>query len=96
MQEDVACVLLAIIEGLDEHMQWPDEQTNSLVLSMTVLELQMLRNIKFLPLVDHSGHFIFKRLSLGNNDREVYTTSLIYLYEDEFFKGSVHFHRLCL
>jgi hypothetical protein len=56
----------------------------------------MLRNIKFLPLVDHSGHFIFKRLSLGNNDREVYTTSLIYLYEDEFFKGSVHFHRLCL
>ena len=26
MQEDFVHVLMAIIEGLDEHMQWPDEQ----------------------------------------------------------------------
>ncbi len=30
---------------------------------------------KFLSVIDHSGHFIFSRLLLGTNDRDVYTTS---------------------
>jgi hypothetical protein len=41
------------------------------------------KRYKFLSVVDHSGRFIFARLSLGTNDREVYTTSPLYLCEGE-------------
>ena len=38
-----------------------------------------------LSVIDHSGRFIFVCVSLGNNDREVYTTSPLYLEEGDFF-----------
>ncbi len=38
-------------------------------------------------MIDHSGQFIFVRVSLGNNDREVYTTSPLYLDEGAFFSN---------
>jgi len=46
----------------------------------------MINSYKFLSVVDHSGCFIFARLSLGSNDREVYTTSPLYLCEGGFFQ----------
>ena len=44
-----------------------------------------INSYNFLSVVDHSGYFIFARFSLGNNDREVYTTSPLYLCEGDFF-----------
>jgi hypothetical protein len=35
--------------------------------------------------MDHSGRYIFARLCLGKNDREVFTGSPLYLQEGEFF-----------
>ncbi len=35
--------------------------------------------------MDHSGHYIFVRITHGKNDREVYTSSPIYLQEGEYF-----------
>ncbi len=35
--------------------------------------------------MDHSGRLIFPRLCLGGNDREVFTSSPLYLQEGHFF-----------
>jgi hypothetical protein len=35
--------------------------------------------------MDHSGRFIFARVSLGGNDRECYTGSPLYLQEGKYF-----------
>jgi hypothetical protein len=45
-----------------------------------------INSYKFLSVVDHSSHFIFARLSLGTNDREIYTTSPLYLCEGDLFQ----------
>jgi len=37
--------------------------------------------------MDHSGRYIFARLCLGANDREVYTSSPLYLHEGDYFSG---------
>ncbi len=44
-----------------------------------------INSYKMLLVIDHSGRFIFVCVSLGNNDREVYTTSPLYLEEGDFF-----------
>jgi hypothetical protein len=46
-----------------------------------------INSYKCLSVIDHSGRFIFVRVSLGNNDREVYTTSPLYLDEGAFFSN---------
>jgi hypothetical protein len=38
-----------------------------------------INSYKCLLVIDHSGRFIFCRVDLGNNDREVYTMSPLYL-----------------
>jgi hypothetical protein len=35
--------------------------------------------------MDHSGRFIFARVSLGGNDRDCYTDSPLYLQEGKYF-----------
>jgi hypothetical protein len=115
MQEDLVHVLESTIEGLDAHMQWPNEQRREELSKLftgifhgcigiadvkeyrivkfkdTVKERRSwsgkkkINSYKFLSVIDHSGRFIFVRLSLGMNDREVYTTSPLYLCEGDFF-----------
>jgi hypothetical protein len=46
---------------------------------------EKINSYKCLSVINHSGKFIFVRVSLGNNDREVYTTSPLYLDECAFF-----------
>ncbi len=38
-----------------------------------------------LPAMDHSGHYIFVGITHGKNDREVYTSSPLYLQEGDYF-----------
>jgi hypothetical protein len=40
-----------------------------------------INSYKFLSVMDHSGQYIYARLCLGANDREVYTSSPLYLQE---------------
>jgi len=44
-----------------------------------------INSYKFLSVMDHSGQFIYARLCLGANDREVYTSSPLYLQEGNYF-----------
>jgi hypothetical protein len=115
MHEDLIHVLECIVEGLDDHLQWPSEQRREELANQftgifhgcigiaDVKEYQIVKlkdpvkerrswsgkkkinSYKLLSVIDHSGRFIFARLSLGTNDREVYTTSPLYLCEGEFF-----------
>ncbi len=38
-----------------------------------------------LSVMDHTGWYIFVCVCLGNNDREVFTSSPLYLHEGDFF-----------
>jgi hypothetical protein len=40
---------------------------------------------KCLSVMDHTGRYIFVRICLGNNDREVLTASPLYLQEGDYF-----------
>jgi hypothetical protein len=40
---------------------------------------------KMLSVMDHTGRFTFVRLALGSNDREMLTSSPLYLQEGEYF-----------
>jgi len=44
-----------------------------------------INSYKLLSVMDHSGHYIFTRLCLGENDCEVFTASPLHLQEGEFF-----------
>ena len=44
-----------------------------------------INSYKLLSIMDHSGRYIFACICLGKNDREVFTGSLLYLQEGEFF-----------
>ena len=44
-----------------------------------------INSYKFFSVMDHSGRFIYARLCLGANDREVYTSSPLYLQEGNYF-----------
>jgi len=46
-----------------------------------------INSYKLLSVMDHSGRYIFARLCLGANDREVYTSSPLYLHEGDYFSG---------
>ncbi len=117
LHEDTIYVLLAIVEGLDDHLQWPDGNRrvelanvfpgifNDCIGIADVTEYQVVKykdnlkerqswsgkkinNYKCLSLVDHSGRFIFVRVTLGNNNRECYTTSPLYLEEGDYFSDN--------
>jgi hypothetical protein len=47
-----------------------------------------INSYKCLSVVDHSGRFMYCRVALGNNDREVHTSNDLYLQEGSFFSGS--------
>ncbi len=51
------------------------------------MEQEKNNRYNFLSVMDHSGHYIFARLCLGANDREVYTSSPLYLHEGDYFSG---------
>jgi len=44
-----------------------------------------INSFKFLSVMDHSGQYIYARLCLRANDREVYTSSPLYLQEGNYF-----------
>jgi hypothetical protein len=49
---------------------------------------EKINSYKCLTVIDHSGRFIFCRVCLGNNDREVYTMSPLYLSKGDYFSGN--------
>jgi hypothetical protein len=49
---------------------------------------QKINSYKMLSVMDHTGRYIFLRLCLGRNDREVFTGSPLYLREGEFFSDN--------
>lgn len=46
-----------------------------------------INSIKCLSVVDYTGRFTICQVSFGNNDREAYTSSLLYLEEGLYFSG---------
>jgi hypothetical protein len=116
--EDLVHVLQAIVEGLHEHLTWPDENRrrelaavfpgilNGCIGVGDVKEYEIqkpkdpvkekiswsgkkkINSYKLLSVMDHTGRFIFLRLCLGKNDREVLTGSPLYLREGEFFSDN--------
>ena len=44
-----------------------------------------INSYKLLSVMDHTGRFIYVRLCLGRNDREVLTSSPLYLLEGDYF-----------
>ncbi len=106
------------MEGLEDQLQWPDENHRAELANVfpgifnvcigiaDVKEYQVVKykdtvkerrswgrkkkinSYKCLSVIDHSGRFIFCRVCLGNNDREVYTTSPLYLSEGDYFSGN--------
>ena len=44
-----------------------------------------INSYKMLSVMDHRGHYIYLHLTLGKNDREVLTSSPLYLQEGDFF-----------
>ena len=44
-----------------------------------------INSYKLLSVMDHSGRYIFARLCLGGNDRDIFTGSPLYLHEGDFF-----------
>ena len=46
-----------------------------------------INSYKMLSVMDHTGRYIFVRVSLGKNDREVLTSSPLYLQEGDYFSA---------
>jgi hypothetical protein len=44
-----------------------------------------INSYKLFSVMNHSGHFIYARITLGGNDREVFTGSPLYLHEGNYF-----------
>ena len=44
-----------------------------------------INSYKFLSVMDHTGRYIYTKVCLGKNDREVFTSSPLYLQEGDFF-----------
>jgi len=51
------------------------------------MERKKNNSYNLLSVMDHSGHCIFAHLCLGANDRDVYTSSPLYLHEGDYFSG---------
>ena len=115
LQRDLEHVLRAIVEGLDDELQWPGADRRAELANVypgifhgcigvgDVKEFQVVKfqdpvkerhsfsgkkkinSYKFFSVMDHSGRFIYARLCLGANDREVYTSSPLYLQEGNYF-----------
>jgi len=47
-----------------------------------------LNSYKMLSVMDHTGRFIYVRICLGKNDREVLTSSPLYLLEGDYFSDN--------
>jgi hypothetical protein len=115
IQEDTIHVLQAIVEGLEDELQWPDAEKrqelgavfpgmfNGCIGVSDVKEYQVvkyldtvkerrswsgkkkIKSYKLLSVMDRSRHYIFARICLGKNDREVFTGHPLSLQEGEFF-----------
>jgi hypothetical protein len=115
LQEDCEHVLIAIVEGLEDELVWPDEAERAQLAVAyegifrgcvgigDVKEFQIkkykdnvkerrswsgkkkINSYKMLSVMDHTGRFTFVRLALGSNDREMLTSSPLYLQEGEYF-----------
>jgi len=44
-----------------------------------------INSYRMLSVCDHTGRYIYVRVCLGRNDREVFTSSPLYLQEGDFF-----------
>jgi hypothetical protein len=44
-----------------------------------------INSFHLFAVMDHSGRFIFARVSLGGNDHDCYTGSPLYLQEGQYF-----------
>jgi hypothetical protein len=44
-----------------------------------------INSYKFLSVLDHSGRYIYSKVCLGINDREVFTSSSLYFQEVDLF-----------
>lgn len=47
--------------------------------------MQKIDSYKMLIVMDHTRCYIFVHICLGNNAREVFTSSSLYLHEGDFF-----------
>ena len=118
VQEDLVHVLTAIVEGLDDHLTWPDadrrqefartfpgilrgcigvgdvkefeieKPKDSMKERQSWSGKKKMNSYKMLSVMDHTGRFIFVRLCLGRNDREVLTSSPLYLLEGDYFSDN--------
>jgi len=115
LQEDLVHVLIAIVEGLDDQLQWPDRIRRRELANVfqgvmkgcigiaDVKEYQIekptdkikeresfsgkkkINSYRMLSVCDHTGRYIYVRVCLGRNDREVFTSLPLYLQEGDFF-----------
>jgi hypothetical protein len=115
LQEDTVHVLKAIVDGLDNEIQWPDGRRQQELACVyqgifkgcvgiaDVKEFQVVKyedankerrswsgkkkinSYKMLSVMDHSGRYTYVRMCLGKNDQEVFTGSLLYLQEGNYF-----------
>ena len=115
IHEDTVHVLEALVEGLDDQLQWPDADKRQELASVfpgmfhgcvgiaDVKEYQVVKYLdpvkerrswsgkkkinsyKLLSVMDHSGQYIYARVCLGKIDREVFTSSPLYLSEGDYF-----------
>jgi hypothetical protein len=115
MHLDLIHVITAIVEGLDDQIQWPDENQrrelgnvfpgifHGCIRIGDVKECQIekskdlvkekrswsgkkkINSYKMLSVMDQTGRYIYVRVCLGNNDREVLTGSPLYLQEIDYF-----------
>jgi len=115
LQVDLVHVLIAIVEGLDDQVQWPDHNRRRELANVfqgvmkgcigiaDVKEYQIekptdkikeresfsgkkkINSYRMLSVCDHTGRYIYVRVCLGRNDREVFTSSPLYLQEGDYF-----------
>jgi hypothetical protein len=118
VQEDLVHVLTAIVEGLDDHHQWPDANWHQELAQIfpgilrgcigagdgkefqiekpknNMKERQFwcgkkkINSYKLLSVMDHTDRFIYVWLCLGRNDRQVLTSSPLYLLEGDCFSDN--------
>jgi hypothetical protein len=115
VHRDLEHVLVAIVEGLDDQLSWPNEERRRELADQypgifkgcigigDVKEIAIdkpkdlvkerrsfngkkkINSFHLFTVMDHSGRFIFARVSLGGNDRECYMGSPLYLQEGKYF-----------
>jgi hypothetical protein len=125
LQEDTVHVLEAIVEGLDDELQWPNAECRQELGNVfqgifhgcigiaDVKEFQVIKHknlekerktwsgkkkinsYKFHSVMDHSGRYTFAYLCLGKNDREVFTSSPLYLHHGDSIRILLTSSKFC-